>query len=159
MKRISLLLFVFLAFLSCEENVEFSTPGIQGQLDNVTWRAIDVRGTINDAGRVTITGRVRDQFLELKIPSKNKATYVLGNNANRVANYTINIGDIELFYTTGVNIGGVGEIKVTEFDADTNTITGTFRFNAVNINDNPIGGEFVNFQYGNFYKVPLLPTE
>lgn len=159
MKRISIFLIVFLAFLSCEENVEFSTPGIQGQLDNVTWRAIDVRGTINEAGRVTITGRVRDQFLELKIPSKNNGTYVLGNNANRVANYTINIGDVELFYTTGVNIGGVGEVKVTQFDAETNTITGTFRFNAVNVNENPIGGEFVNFQYGNFYKVPLLPAE
>jgi hypothetical protein len=159
MKKISILLFVLATCLSCEENVEFSTPGIQGQLDNVTWRAIDVRGTINEAGRVSITGRVRDQLLELKIPSKNKATYALGTNANRVANYTITIGDSELFYTTGVNIGGVGEVKVTQFDEETNTITGTFRFNAVNINNNPIGGEFLNFQYGNFYKVPLLPTE
>jgi hypothetical protein len=159
MKKFSLLLLVLLACVSCEENVEFSTPGIQGQLDNVTWRAIDVRGTINEAGRVTITGRVRDQLLELKIPSKNNGTYVLGNNINRVANYTITIGQNELFYTTGVNIGGVGEVKVTAFDAETNTITGTFRFNAVNVNNNPLGGEFLNFQYGNFFKVPLLPVE
>jgi hypothetical protein len=49
--------------------------------------------------------------------------------------------------------GSNGEISITENTGD--TISGNFKFNAINISGNPLGGEQVNFQYGTFYKVPL----
>ncbi|MEC4004023.1 DUF6252 family protein [Flavobacterium sp. SUN052] len=52
--------------------------------------------------------------------------------------------------------GSNGEIKITENTGD--TISGEFKFNAINTNGNPSGPELVNFQYGTFYKVPVLPA-
>lgn len=142
-------------FSSCEEDVQTNNPTIQGKLDNVFWRAIDVKATVATNGSVTITGLVRDQELVLKIPSRNPGIHTLGTHANRVANYTLSFDNEDLFYTTGVNIGGVGEIKVIEYNQASNTITGEFRFNAVNIHNNPIGGEYLNFNEGVFYNVPV----
>lgn len=50
--------------------------------------------------------------------------------------------------------GSNGIINITENTGD--TISGDFKFNAINSNGNPAGGELVNFQYGTFYKVPVL---
>lgn len=52
--------------------------------------------------------------------------------------------------------GSNGEVIITENLGG--TISGSFKFNAVNANNNPLGGEMVNFQYGTFYKVPVLPA-
>jgi hypothetical protein len=51
-----------------------------------------------------------------------------------------------------------GEIEITEFDTAKMTVSGKFKFNAASIT-NQIGGEVVNFQYGEFYKVSIFPGE
>jgi len=51
-----------------------------------------------------------------------------------------------------------GEIEITDFDSLNMTVTGKFKFNAVNVDDNPFGGPVVNFQYGEFYKIPIYPS-
>lgn len=51
-----------------------------------------------------------------------------------------------------------GEIKITEYDQVNFTVSGTFKFNAANSNDSPFGGPILNFQYGEFYKVPIYPS-
>lgn len=50
-----------------------------------------------------------------------------------------------------------GEIEITEFDNLNMTVSGTFKFNAVNVENNPFGLPVVNFQYGEFYRVPIYP--
>lgn len=50
-----------------------------------------------------------------------------------------------------------GEIKITEYDEVNLTVSGKFKFNAANSNDNPFGGPILNFQYGEFYKIPIFP--
>jgi hypothetical protein len=50
--------------------------------------------------------------------------------------------------------GSNGEINITENTGD--TVSGNFKFNAINSNGNPLGGELINFQYGTIYKVPLI---
>ena len=49
--------------------------------------------------------------------------------------------------------GSNGEVTITENTGD--TVSGNFKFNAVNTSGNPLGGDQVNFQYGTFYKVPV----
>jgi hypothetical protein len=49
--------------------------------------------------------------------------------------------------------GSNGEVNITEYTGD--TVSGNFKFNAVNTSGNPLGGELVNFQYGTFYKLPI----
>jgi hypothetical protein len=51
-----------------------------------------------------------------------------------------------------------GEIEITEYDAENFTVSGKFKFNAANANDNPFGGPILNFQYGEFYKIPIYPS-
>ncbi|WP_353084108.1 DUF6252 family protein [Flavobacterium sp.] len=49
--------------------------------------------------------------------------------------------------------GSNGEVSITENTGD--TITGDFKFNAVNTSGNSLGSDLVNFQYGTFYKIPV----
>ena len=51
-----------------------------------------------------------------------------------------------------------GEIKITEYDNVNFTISGKFKFNAANSNGSPFGGQILNFQYGEFYKIPIYPS-
>lgn len=51
-----------------------------------------------------------------------------------------------------------GEIKITEYDNVNMTVSGKFKFNAVNTNNNPFGGPLLNFQYGEFYRIPIFPS-
>ena len=44
-------------------------------------------------------------------------------------------------------------MSITENTGD--TITGDFKFNAVNTSGNTLGSDLVNFQYGTFYKIPV----
>lgn len=50
--------------------------------------------------------------------------------------------------------GSNGQVVITENMGD--TVSGNFKFNAINTSGNPAGGEMVNFQYGTFYKIPVL---
>lgn len=51
-----------------------------------------------------------------------------------------------------------GEIKITEYDNVNFTVSGKYKFNAANSNGSPFGGPILNFQYGEFYKIPIFPS-
>jgi hypothetical protein len=93
--------------------------------------------------------------LTLQTPSRNVGVYNLGENSARSASFTAEFDDIELLYTTGVAIGGNGQIVINDYDAAAGTVSGTFRFNAINIDENPLGGEVLNFQKGVFYNIKI----
>jgi hypothetical protein len=57
-------------------------------------------------------------------------------------------------FSTGNGFGD-GQIEITEYDAVNKTVTGTFRFNADNLDNNPLFGPALNFQQGVFYNVPI----
>lgn len=50
-----------------------------------------------------------------------------------------------------------GEIQITEYDNVNMTVSGKFKFNAAKSNNND-GAPILNFQYGEFYKVPIYPS-
>lgn len=50
-----------------------------------------------------------------------------------------------------------GEIEITEYDQDNFTVSGKFKFNAINTNNSPFGGPILNFQHGEFYRIPIYP--
>mgnify|MGYP006207092485 CR=1 FL=1 len=156
MKKLSLYLIVLLAFISCEDNVKFNNPSVQGLKDNVFWRATDSEALLDENGGLTITGFGRKQKMILHTSSKNKGIYVLGNSTARYANFESDIDGTLLIYHTGKDIGGDGQIEITEFDSNKGTVSGTFRFNAINDENNPLGGEILNFNQGVFYKIPVI---
>jgi hypothetical protein len=64
-------------------------------------------------------------------------------------------GNNATFYVMNI-VGSNGEVDIT--DNSDGTISGTFKFNAVNTNGNPNAAANVNFQYGTFYKIPVTPA-
>lgn len=64
----------------------------------------------------------------------------------------VNAAKVKVLNVQGSN----GQIEITENTGE--TISGNFKFNAIKTTINPLGGDMVNFQYGTFYKVPILPA-
>lgn len=76
----------------------------------------------------------------------------MGNSISKTAIYIITNATIT--FSTGIGIGN-GEIVIEKYDALIKTVTGTFKFNAENVLENPLAGPTLNFQYGRFYKIPI----
>ncbi|MBP6557387.1 MAG: hypothetical protein KA213_03415 [Flavobacterium sp.] len=237
MKRFLSLIFVAVAMTSCQEDLKFNNPGLQGLKDDVFWTASDARAYLTGNGRLSIEALTDFEVLTLSTSGPNEGTYVLGTtNLNNAATYTSSFDGVDLEYatiavpgpvsgitlvsggtgytsgtsiaTTGgsgsgltvnvvANASGVvtsltlssrgnaymagdlitvsggnvncrfrvqnvqnsnGEIKITEYDNVNMTVSGTFKFNAANTNNSPFGGLILNFQYGEFYKIPVFPS-
>jgi hypothetical protein len=156
MKKVASIFLLTLTLFSCSEEITRNSPSIQGLKDDVLWRAKASQATVDANNRITITGLTAYETLTLTTASKNPGTYVLGLNDVNAAHYIFSKDNLELEYETGAGIGD-GEIKITEFDPTNMTISGTFRFNAENVGDNPLGGPILNFQQGVFYKLPVFP--
>ncbi|MFL9845482.1 DUF6252 family protein [Flavobacterium rhizosphaerae] len=150
-----LLLFVLLAaFTSCEEDVKFNTPAVQGLKDDVLWKATDFTATKGGDNSLTIQASNGFETLVLKTASITAGTYQLGVDNSSKASYTLFIDSFNSEYETGAGIGS-GQITISDNPLETNLaegyVTGTFRFSAVDTE-----GNYVYFQQGVFYKVPIL---
>ena len=157
MKKQLLYLFVFFAFISCTDEVKFNNPSFEGQKDNVFWRAIDYKAFLAADGSLSIEGYTRNEKLTLKTTSTTAQTYPLGTSTSKTATYVLTDAIGTVTFATGFGIGE-GQIVIEEYDAVKNTVSGTFKFNAENIYDNPLAGPILNFQYGRFYKIPVMIT-
>ena len=154
MKRIILYSLLFFAFISCQDEVKFNNPTFEGQKDNVFWRAVEAKAYLSTTGALSIEGYMRNETLILKTTSKTPQTYILGTSTSKMATYVLTDAGGTIIFTTGIDIGN-GQIVITEYDDVNKTVSGTFKFNAENSNNNPLAGSILNFQYGTFYKVPV----
>jgi len=157
MKKQFLYLFLFFAFISCTDEVKFNNPAFEGQKDNVFWRAVDAKASLSSGSSLIIEAYTRNEKLTLKTVSKNPQTYFLGTTNSNTATYVLTDASGTITFSTGFGIGE-GQIVIEQYDAINNTVTGTFKFNAENINNNPLAGPILNFQYGHFYKIPIVNT-
>lgn len=71
---------------------------------------------------------------------------------------TVSLGNVNCQLRILSTQNSNGEIQITEFDNENMTVSGKFKFNAANANNNPFGGPILNFQYGEFYKIPIYPS-
>ena len=78
----------------------------------------------------------------------------MGTSTSKTATYVLTDATGTVTFATGFGIGE-GQIVIEEYDAVKNTVSGTFKFNAENIYNNPLVGPVLNFQYGRFYKIPV----
>ena len=149
-------IFLFFAFVSCTDSVKFNSPTFEGRKDNVFWRAVDAKAKVSPDGSMIIEAFTRNEKVTLKTTSTLPDTYLLGNSIDVIATYDLTDAGETITFSTGTGIGD-GEIVIEEYDAVNKTVTGTFKFNAENVSNNPLFGPLVNFQYGTFYKVPVTP--
>jgi hypothetical protein len=156
MKKYFLFIVVLFSLISCEEDISFNNPSLQGMKDNVFWRGVQSRATLAADGSLLIESFTANETLSLKTTSTTAQTYFLGTSESKKAIYTVTDATNGLVtFSTGFEIGE-GQIVITEYDAVNNTITGTFKFNAENTNSNSLASQVVNFQHGVFYKVPVV---
>jgi hypothetical protein len=154
MKKQILFIVLLFAFISCESDVKFNNPSFEGQKDNVFWRAVDSKAGLAADGSLSVEGYTRNEKLTLKTTSTIAQTYPLGTSTSKTATYVLTETGDPITFSTGIGIGN-GEIVITEYDAVNKTVSGTFKFNAENIDNNPLAGPLLNFQYGVFYKIPV----
>ena len=158
MKKYTLFIVMLFSLISCEENITFNNPSLQGMKDNVFWRGVQSKATLGADGSLLIESFTANETLSLKTTSTAAQTYFLGTSESKKAIYAVTDATNGLVtYSTGFGIGE-GQIVITQYDAINNTVTGTFKFNAKNTNDNSLANPFVNFQQGVFYKVPVVSS-
>lgn len=71
---------------------------------------------------------------------------------------TVSLGNVNCKLKVLNTVSSNGEIEITKYDDVNKTISGKFKFNAANSNGSPFGGPILNFQYGEFYKIPIFPS-
>jgi len=169
MKKIASLLILMMTIVSCEKDIKFNDPAFQGQKDNFLWKA-DVTTTATSNNYLTINAFHGTEVVTFVIPAPtvsiskaNAITYKLGSEAPLLplniadtikATYSYSDGGVVLDYATGKDKGN-GEIVITEYDATTRKLSGTFRFNAKYLGSNTIVPENLNFQQGFIYRIPI----
>ncbi|WP_367756706.1 DUF6252 family protein [Flavobacterium sp. WC2421] len=157
MKKHFLFIIVLFSVISCQEDIRFNNPSFQGVKDNVFWRAIQTKASLGANGSLIIEAYSGNEVVTFKTTSKLPQTYLLGTSSSKTATYVLTDSNGSITFATGSGIGD-GQIKITEYDAVSNTVSGTFKFNAENIYNNPLAGPVLNFQQGVFYKIPITTT-
>ncbi|WP_337968175.1 DUF6252 family protein [uncultured Flavobacterium sp.] len=157
MKKYYYLIITAFLLISCTEDIKFNTPAFQGLKNNVFWRAQNYTASSKTNGDLIIEGRLGADAVSLKLPSPTPKTYILGVDNLTTASYLNRFTAGTPVFTTGTNKGS-GQIVITEFDAQKNTISGTFRFTAPNTNEKDLENPSVTFTEGVFYKIPYTPT-
>ncbi len=250
MRKFLSLIIIAISFSSCQEDVKFNNPSLQGLKDDVFWRANDVRAYVYPNGHLSIVAYTAYDQLTLSTGNTNEGKYILGTtDSNNTAEFTSTFNDANLEYATMPTTGPVysvailnggtgytsdcvldansqyvcssthdttggsgsgltvslvanslgqvtsinkvattgngylpgdvvtiasgdvnctilvlnvqnsnGEIYISDYDNVNFTVTGEFKFNAINVDNNPLGGAVLNYQYGAFYKVPVFPA-
>jgi len=154
-KYIYLFVTVFM-FVSCTEDVRFNTPAFQGLKDNVFWRSQNYTAYTKQNGVLVIEGGLGAEKVTLNLPSPIPQTFTLGVDDVTTASYSNVFPSETPQFTTGTDLGS-GQVIITEFDVANNTISGTFRFTAVNVNAVNEEKPEIHFTEGVFYKIPYTP--
>lgn len=148
------LLSCILLFTSCTEDVKFNNPAFQTLKNNIFWRAQSYTAYIAQNGNVIVEGYLGYEKITLTTASRAVSSYVLGVNDVSKGSYENSLPENIIEFSTGTDKGN-GQITITEYNKETNTISGTFRFTAINKDETDGENPKVNFTEGVFYKVPV----
>ncbi len=141
--------------------LEYATSAVPGSVSSI---AMVTPGTgYSNASSVPTTGGT-GSGLSVNVMADNSGVVTGLTLASRGNAYTA--GDLITVVSGNLNCifrivnvqNSNGEVQITEYDNVNRTVSGKFKFNAANVNNNPLGGPILNFQYGEFYKIPVHPS-
>ncbi len=155
MKKYFYFLSLLLLVASCTEDVRFNNPAFQTLKDNTFWRARAYNSGIQTNGVFVVEGSLGYEQISFQLPEPAVKTYILGDNDVTKATYKNTYKGQEEEFSTGTDKGN-GEIVVTEYNTTDNTISGTFKFTAINA-DADAEKQTLHFTEGVFYKIPVTP--
>ncbi|MDQ6470252.1 DUF6252 family protein [Flavobacterium sp. LHD-80] len=158
MKKYFYFLLLLIVATSCTEDVKFNNPAFQGLKDNVFWRAATYKASMTTNGNIVIEGALGYEkvILRLSYDGEPGKTRVFGIDNVTTASYLNTFPGKLAEFNTGANKGS-GQILVTNIGNE-NTISGTFKFTAINSDAADAENPKVTFTEGVFYKIPLTPT-
>lgn len=158
MKNYIYLLIAVLTLTSCTEDVKFNTSAFQGLKNNVFWRAQGYKAYVRTDKSISVEGNLGYEKVVLETAYPVKGTYTLGVNDASLARYSNTLSSQSVSFSTDKE-GGNGQIVITEYDVENKTISGTFKFSAVNENASDAENPKISFTEGVFYKVPVIPSD
>ena len=107
MKKIVSIFAAVLVMVSCENDVKTNSPAIQGEKDNLFWKADDSQAIINPDNTVTLNGYTDYEHVTLTVPNA-VGTYALGtSDTDTNATYTYSNEGTFLYNETSVVPGPV----------------------------------------------------
>jgi Family of unknown function (DUF6252) len=149
MKKILFLLLVVF-FSSCQEDVKFNAQAIQAQKDGTLWQAATFKAVLTQSnGYLVITATKGFETLTMRTNGAAPHNSTFGTDFVNYAELIDTTPNASGTFSTGI-IGGSGEIKITDYSAG--TITGTFKFNAIN---DILVTKSILFRNGTIYKIPV----
>ena len=148
---------LILLLSSCVDDVKFNNPAFQALKDNVFWRAQNYNAYTTTNGTFVIEAYLGSEKVTLQTASPALHSYILGIDDVSKASYSNTLPAELTNFSTGKNKGS-GLITITEFNIENNTISGTFKFTAVNADATNTDHPKINFTEGVFYKVPVRPA-
>ncbi|MBO9583248.1 MAG: hypothetical protein J7574_03715 [Flavobacterium sp.] len=155
MKKYFYFLSFLLLFVSCTEDIRFNNPAFQTLKDNNFWRAQVYTSETESNGTFVIEGSLGYEQIRFQLAEPSEKTFVLGVDDVTKATYKNTYKGQEAEFSTGTGKGN-GQIVVTEYNKEDNTISGTFKFTAVNT-DPTSEKQTMYFSEGVFYKIPITP--
>ncbi|HSD08224.1 DUF6252 family protein [Flavobacterium sp.] len=153
MRRFFSVIVLCLFLNSCEDQVKFNNPAVQGLKNNVLWSATLIDAVQEADGSLTIEAYAKNDVLTLKTESVDVNTYIIGVDDVNTIKLVETTANSTTVFSTGENSGN-GQIVITEFDAVNHTISGEFKCNIPNESGSS-AAPYVNFIKGVFYKIPL----
>lgn len=142
--------------------LEYATISVPGPVSSITLlnagtgfvsaSSVPTTGGSGSGLTVNVTANAAGNVTKV-VPSSRGNAYVAGDVV------TIAAGNLNANFRIDNVQNSNGQIEITEYDNVNFTVSGKFKFNAANANDNPFGGPILNFQYGEFYKIPIFPLE
>ena len=156
MKKIALLFLTSLILWSCGDEVEFSTPGFQGNKNYNLWRATYFGATIATDGSVTITAGNNNEEVRFVVPEISNDTIDLTATSFAKAEFT----DFEgIEYSTSnapdPSVSLYPEIgKLLFIESQAGTLSGKFRFIAYT-DDGMRSVGFSGIEDCFFYRIPI----
>jgi hypothetical protein len=162
MKKWFLLLPLVLLLFSCDKegvktNNSVINTAFQSLKNENFWKATSYSASVDDEGKLVIIGGLNNDKVVLQTASVNAQTYTLGVDDVSTATYISSVSKQETLYKTGKELGS-GQIVITQYNKEVNTVSGTFAFVAPNSNDIMSVEKSARFKEGVFYKIPVTLT-
>lgn len=140
------------------EDVKFNNTAFQTLKNDVFWSAQSYQAYLTQNGHVIIEGSLGFEKITLETASSTEQTFTLGTDDISKAYFEDSSSENQALFYTERN-KGTGQIVITEFNSENQTISGTFKFTAVNKEETDAENPKISFTEGVFYKVPLISDE
>ena len=155
MKYLLFILLLPLAFLSCQDDIQTSSPTFQGlQQGDFVWRSTVRTATVQSSGVLSISGSDGYGTMIISLPEATVGVYTLGQGELSTITFTEGITT----YSTQNNgtefpvYLGDGQVTLEEVNTVSKTLKGSFYFNSYDDE----GSKYLNFSEGVFYNLRYI---